>query len=170
VQRENKMNFESKDFSIDLVEHKDINNIVEVYNSNRDFLVNHLDSDKITYDWIFEELESMKKSGFCSCKVVEKSSGKLIGILDFKLGEETYLSLLMIHNDYKNKGYGKAIYQALEQYAKSAKSKCMRIDVVTSYDDTVLDFWVRNGFDKFKEIELKWTEKTLPAVMMKKSL
>ena len=164
------MIFESKDFYLDLVENKDINDIVEVYNSNRIFLVSHMDTCKVTYEWVLEELESMKKVGFNSCKIVEKNSGRIIGIIDYKIGEETYLSLLMIYSDYKNKGFGKSIYQAFEEYIKSEKSKCMRIDVVTNYDDTVIDFWVRNGFDKFKNIELNWTGKVLPAVIMKKSL
>jgi len=59
---------------------------------------------------MLEELESMKKANFYSCKIIEKSSGKIIGIIDFKIGEETYLSLLMLHNDYKNKGFGKLNY------------------------------------------------------------
>lgn len=164
------MIFKSKDFYIDLVENKDLNAIVEVYNSNKHFLVNHIGSDQVTYEWILAELESMKKAGFYSCKVAEKSSGKIIGLLDFKIDEETYLSLLMVHADYKNKGFGKLIYQALEEYARSAKSKYMRIDVVTDYDDAVLDFWIRNGFDKVKDVELNWTGKILPAVIMKKSL
>ena len=164
------MIFESKDFYLDLVEIKDLNDIVEVYNSNRNFLVSHMDTYKVTYEWVLEELESMKKVGFYSCKIVEKNSSRIIGIIDFKIGEETYLSLLMIHSDYKNKGFGKSIYQAFEEYIKSEKSKCMRIDVVTNYDDNVIDFWVRNGFDKFKNIELNWTGKVLPAVIMKKSL
>ncbi|OGO77318.1 MAG: GNAT family N-acetyltransferase [Clostridiales bacterium GWB2_37_7] len=164
------MIFDANELYIDFVESKDIDDIVEVYNSNRCFLENHLDAEKVTGDWIHEELEAMKKVDFYSCKVVEKSSGKLIGVIDFKIGEETYLSLLMIHNDYKNKGFGGFIYKALEDYAKSLKSKSMRIDVVTNYDDGVLDFWIGNGFVKIKEVELNWTGKILPAVIMKKGL
>jgi len=160
---------ESRDFFIDLVENRDLNDIVEVYNSNKKFLLNHTESDIVKYKWLIEELELMKKMNFCSCKVVEKSSGKIIGIIDFKIGEETYLSLLMIHNDYKNKGFGKLIYQALEAFVKSIKSRGIRIDVVTNYDDRVLNFWIRNGFNKFKNVELNWTGKVLPAVIMKKS-
>ncbi|MCB2359758.1 GNAT family N-acetyltransferase [Clostridium estertheticum] len=84
------------------------------------------------------------------------------------MGEETYLSLLMIHDNYKNKGGGKLIYQALEEYAKEVKSKCMRIDVLINYDNAVLKFWVKNGFDKIKDVELDWTGKILPAVIMEK--
>ncbi|MBU3143774.1 GNAT family N-acetyltransferase [Clostridium sp. CF012] len=164
------MIFQSKGFYIDLVQNKDLKDIVEVYNSNKYFLINHMDIDNVKYEWILEELESMKKANFYSCKVVEKSSDKIIGIVDFKIGEETYVSLLMIHNDYKNKGFGKLIYRALEEYVKSVKSKCMRVDVVIKYDDTVLNFWVENGFIIIEDIELNWTGKILPAVIMRKFL
>lgn len=60
----------------------------------------------------------MRKSEFCSCKVVEKPSGEIIGLIDFRIGEESYLSLLMIHNDYANRGFGKQIYKAFEEYVK----------------------------------------------------
>lgn len=161
---------QSKDFYIDLVENRDLNDIVEVYNSNKQFLLNHTESDMVEYKWVIEELELMKKINFCSCKVVEKSSGKIIGIIDFKIGEETYLSLLMIHNDYKDKGFGKLVYQAFEEYVKLVKSRVIRIDVVTNYDDRVLNFWFRNGFNRFKYVKLNWTGKVLPAIIMKKSL
>ncbi|MBU3183626.1 GNAT family N-acetyltransferase [Clostridium estertheticum] len=164
------MIFKLKDFCIDFVEDKDINAIVEVYNSNKYFLINHVGRDKVRYEWVLEELENMRKADFYSCKVVEKSSGKIMGIIDFKIGEETYLSLLMIYDNYKNKGLGKLIYHALEEYAKEVKSKCMRIDVVTNYDNAVLNFWIKNGFYKIKDVELEWTGKILPAVIMKKNI
>jgi GNAT superfamily N-acetyltransferase len=164
------MIFETEGFYIDLVENADINDVVEVYNSNRKFLQNHIGTDQVAKEWILDEIESMRKVDFYSCKIVEKSSGKLIGIIDFKIGGETYLSILMLHKDYKKKGLGALIYQALEEYAKSEKSKGMRIDVVTNYNDAVLDFWMKNGFEKIKEIELNWTGKILPAVVMKKNL
>jgi GNAT superfamily N-acetyltransferase len=164
------MIFETEGFYIDLVENADINDVVEVYNSNRKFLQNHIGTDQVAKEWILDEIESMRKVDFYSCKIVEKNSGKLIGIIDFKIGEETYLSILMLHKDYKKKGLGSLVYKGLEKYAKSEESNRMRIDVVIGYDDAVLDFWTRNGFVKFKNIELNWTGKILPAVIMKKNL
>jgi hypothetical protein len=164
------MFFEPKGFHVDLVENKDLNEVVEVYNSNKHFLVNHIDKEKITDEWILQELESMKEVGFYSCKIVEISSGKIFGVIDFKVGKETYLSLLMIHNYFKNKGFGELIFHAFEGYAKSLKSESIRIDVVTNYDNSVLGFWIKNGFTKFKDVELNWTGKILPAVTMKKRL
>jgi len=48
--------------------------IFEVYNSNKYFLVNHRGTDKIKYEWLLEEVKTMRKADFYSCKVVKKSS------------------------------------------------------------------------------------------------
>lgn len=164
------MFFETQNFYVDLVNNNDLNEVIEIYNSNEHFLVAHMDKERITKQWITEEIELMEEIGINSGKIVEKSSGKIIGVIDFKVGEESYLSLLMIHNDFRGKGFGKLIFQGFEEYVKSLKSKCIRIDVVTNYDHSVLDFWIKNGFIKFKDIELNWAGKRLPAVTMKKNL
>lgn len=164
------MLFGSEGFCVDLVEIKDVDGIASVYNSNKRFLASHMDKEKVSKEWILQELQSMKKVGFNSCKIIETNSGRVIGVMDFKISRETYLSLLMIHNDHRGKGLGKLIYRSFEEYAKAQGSKCVRIDVVTGYDDSVLDFWTKNGFAKIRDVELNWTGKTLPAITMKKNL
>jgi len=165
-----KMLFQTKDFYVDIIDNKDLNEIVEIYNSNKNFLLSHMNMENITGQWVIEEIESMKKAGFYSCKIVDIPLGKMIGIIDFKIGKETYLSLLVIHKDLKCRGYGKLILHAFEEYAKTLKSQYIRIDVVTNYDSSVLDFWIKNKFIKFEEVELNWVGKILPAVSMKKYL
>lgn len=164
------MIFETKDFHVDLVEKDDLKDIVEVYNSNIDFLKSHLGVDKVTYKWLDNELEIMKQDDFHSYKIIKKDTNEVVGFIDFKIDNETYLSLLILHKNYKNKGIGKLIYKALEEYVKSLKSDCIRIDVVTNYDNNVIDFWSKNGFKKIKKIELNWGDKILPAIIMKKKL
>ncbi|MEJ8553171.1 GNAT family N-acetyltransferase [Tepidibacter sp. Z1-5] len=164
------MLFKSNGFRVDLVEDKDLNEIIQVYNSNEKFLINHMDKEKITTEWMVEELKSMKEMGFLCCKIVDIDSEKIVGVVDFKLDKETYLSLLMIHNNYKNRGLGSLIYKDLEKYILSLESSCIRIDVVTGYDDSVTEFWHKNGFVDFEDIQLNWTGKLLPAVLMKKNL
>lgn len=164
------MIFQMKDYIIDLALEKDLEKILDIYNSNVQFLLNHMDRDMVTIDWLHKEFKEIKNSGFNSFKVVEKDTNRIIGIIDYRTGEETYLSLLMIHNDYKNLGIGKIIFQAFEIYCKTMKSSSIRIDVVNGYDSLVYDFWVKNGFARFEEIELNWTGKVLPAVIMKKNL
>ncbi len=164
------MIFEADAFYIDVVEATDLNAVLEVYHSNKDFLLHHMGRDTVTYEWLQNEYNAMKTSDFCPCKVVEKGSGSIIGIADFRIGCETYLSLLMLHSDYQHRGLGKHFYQAIEEYARSHSGACIRIDVATDYDNSVFQFWSSRGFSKVQYVTLNWTGKRFPAVMMKKIL
>lgn len=112
----------------------------------------------------------MKNEGFYSCKIVQKNSNEIVGIIDFKVDKETYLSLLMINSNLKGQGIGIKVYELFEMYIKSSNSTSLRIDVVTNYDKRVLDFWIKNGFKSIENITLNWNKKLLPAVVMKKNL
>lgn len=164
------MIFKTKDFYVDLVEKEDLEDIVEVYNSNTIFLKSHLEIDKVTSKRLYNELEIMKQDDFHSYKIIKKDTNEIVGFIDFKIDNETYLSLLMLHNKYKNKDIGKSIYKILEKYVKSLKSYYIRIDVVTNYDNNVINFWRKNGFNSIKDIKLNWGDKILSAVIMKKKL
>lgn len=164
------MVFESEDLYIDSIKQSDICAVVQLYNSNTYFLKNHMHTDEVTPQWVTNELGSMKNLGFSSCKALEKDTQKLVGIIDFKIDVESYLSLLMIHSDYANRGLGKQIYKTFEAYVKSKGSKRIRLDVVTGYSDKVLNFWIGNGFHKSDDISLNWNGVILPAVTMIKIL
>ena len=164
------MIFETDNLILTTIEEKDIEDVIEIYNSNTEFLQKHMGRNEITIEWLKEELEEMKRVGFNSFIIIEKTARKTIGILDIRIAEESYLSLLMIHNDYKDKGYGKEIYTKLEEYIKTLTSKTIRIDVVTDYNKKVENFWERNGFKKVGNVELNWSDKRLPAVIMRKIL
>lgn len=164
------MFFETEKFKVELAHVEDAYEIAEVYNSNKKFLINHIGKDKIDGNWVIEELEDMRKIDFNSCKIIEKESNEVAGVLDFKIEKETYLSILILKSDYKNKGIGKLLYGACEKYAKFLGSEIVRIDVVTNYDANVFKFWSSNGFIKFKDVRLSWGGKELPAVIMKKEI
>jgi protein subunit release factor A len=162
--------FEFNDFYINLIESKDLNDIVRVYNSNKIFLKSHIGKESITTKWVCDELKTMKNEGFYSCKIVQKNSNEIVGLIDFKVDKETYLSLLMINSNLKGQGIGIKVYELFEMYIKSSDSTSLRIDVVTNYDKHVIDFWIKNGFKSIENITLNWNEKVLPAVVMKKDL
>lgn len=164
------MYFETKRLYVDSVEKDKLVDILEIYNSNTNFLEVHMSKKSVDVNWIKEEIKTTEESGFHSCKIVLKETEKVIGIIDFSLKKECYLSLIMIHNNYKKMGYGKEIYLGFEKLIKSKKCKSIRIDVVTNYDNNVLEFWRLNGFDVIDNIELNWTGKVLPAVVMKKEI
>lgn len=162
--------FQTDEFYIDAVVPEDRHTVLSVYASNKEFLLHHTGNAHVTDTWLQHELESMKAAGFYSCKIVEKRSGNVIGIADFQTGDETYLSLLMLHGAYQNKGLGKRVYRAIEEYAKLCGSAWIRIDVVTGYDNSALRFWQSQGFIKIQDIALHWAGRNLPAAMMKKKL
>ena len=164
------MLFESEYVYIDEVQTTDVQDTVSLYNSNKDFTHHHMGTDHVTPDWVLNEWESMKQSGFLSCKAVGKKSGNIIGIIDFKVEEETYLSQLMIHGEAQNQGIGRGIYDAFEEYVTAEHSKSIRLDVVTKYSNNVVKFWSKRGFVKNRDIELNWSGVTLPAIVMKKEL
>jgi GNAT superfamily N-acetyltransferase len=148
----------------------DLPAITAIYNSNREFLRAHLGAERLSEDWVWNEYEVTRELGFCCCKIVCSASGLTIGFLEFKLSEETYLSLLMLHKDYQNSGVGKEVLQAFEAYAKRQNSKRVRIDAVSRYSEAVTRFWRNNGYLPEKDITLYWNEKELKAVKMVKTL
>ncbi|MDS0526754.1 GNAT family N-acetyltransferase [Clostridium sp. SHJSY1] len=164
------MLFKTKEFYIDKAKEEDFHDIIDIYNSNKNFLLIHMDKENITKSWLTNEFKQMENVGFYSCKIVDIDSNKIIGLMDFKIEEETYLSLMMIHGNLKNKGMGKKVFQSFEEYVLSKESKKIKIDVVINYSKDVLTFWRNNGFVKVKEVELNWTGKVLPAITMMKIL
>lgn len=164
------MLFETDNTYVSLAATDDIDNIVEIYNSNPGFLMTHLGREKVNAKWVEDEMNTMKEIGFMSSKVVLKNGNQAIGVLDFLVNEESYLSLLMLHSGNRYIGLGSEIYKGFEHFAKVHKSKRIRIDVVTSYDKNVLNFWISKGFNIIKQVELNWSGKNLPAVKMKKNI
>lgn len=164
------MLFETDNTYVSLAATDDIDNIVEIYNSNPGFLRTHLGREKVNAKWVEDEMNTMKEIGFMSSKVVLKNGNQAIGVLDFLVNEESYLSLLMVHSDNRYIGLGSEVYKGFEQFAKVHKSDRIRIDVVTSYNKNVLNFWVSKGFSIMEQVELNWSGTNLPAVKMKKNI
>lgn len=153
-----------------LIDSKDLNDITRIYNSNKVFLKSHIGKEIVTTKWVSDELNIMKNEGFYSYKVIQKESNEIVGLIDFKLGKETYLSLLMIDNNLRGQGIGMKVYKLFEIYSKYYNSESLRIDVVKNYDKYVINFWIKNGFKMIENITLNWNEKVLPAVVMKKGI
>lgn len=88
-------------YIIDEIDLNAINRILDIYNSNKSFLCNHLGVSSVSKEFILNEIEEMKKIGFNS-SIIKDHTGEVIGLCDFKISHEVYLSLLMI--DYRLKG------------------------------------------------------------------
>ncbi len=160
----------SDTFYMEPVRQEDLDAVLAVYQSNKAFLMHHMGREFVTRAWLESELAAMAAAGFYSCKIAEHGALDITGIADFKIAEETYLSLLMLHGDRQGLGLGKQIYQAIEDYAKQHRSTSIRIDVVTGYEKDVFRFWRSRGFSDVQEVTLNWAGKSLRAMAMKKAL
>lgn len=83
------MLFDVDGFYVDLVEYKDLDEIVDVYNSNKNFLMVHLDAYKVEHEWLINDIKDMKEAGFYSCKIIEgpstaRNAIKLLKTMNFK--------------------------------------------------------------------------------------
>ena len=152
------------------VNESDIIHIAKIYNSNQNFLRKHIGVERISEDWVLNEIHEMRENGFLCCMIIDKNSALPVGFLEFKISEETYLSLIMINSDNKKNGIGKEIIQYFSEYVKHQNSSRIRIDVVADYDESVLKFWINNGFIPEKENVLSWCGKKLHAIKMVKDL
>lgn len=168
---ETEVHIHTENYDIVLADKHDVDEIAGIYNSNPAFLQSHMSRKSVTAEWVGNELAEMKEMGFASCKAVDSLSGRIVGIIDIKWDRaEVYLSLLMLHNDYRGKGFGADIYWQVEQHALSQGCQSIRIDVVMKDNDATLEFWKRLDFVPAETLELNWTGTPLPAVCMRKKL
>lgn len=161
------MLFETNEYYVDYVDiQKDLKELKDIYNSNIEFLINHINRSEIDDIWLINEITKMNNSNFKCCKIFSKNKNHIIGLVDFRKDKTCYLSLLMLHKNYKSKGLGKKIYNSIETYLKFQNCSCIRIDVVYNYNKNIMKFWTNRGFKKVKNVELNWAEKKLSAICM----
>lgn len=156
-------------YIIDMIIENDIAKILDIYNSNKSFLKNHMGITAVSKDFIVDEIEEMKSIGFSSL-VIKNNEGNIVGICDFKMEDEVYLSLLMIDAKLKGNGLGSIIYNQLEKIFKSKNASRIRIDVVYDYEENVLGFWEKQGFVPCEKIQLEWNGYKSKAVKMYKTI
>ncbi len=151
---------------IDYIRKEDIEDIVEIYNSNTKFLEEHLGKEKVDKEFIINEIKEMKSMKFNTFKII--NDDLIVGICDIKFEKEAYLSLLMLDNKFRGNGFGKEAFYKIEKMVKDYGCRSIRIDVVYGYDKYVTNFWINNGFTIKELIQLQWKEKNLDAYIMKK--
>lgn len=152
------------------VHKKDIKAIVEIYNSNDQFLFYHLGVKSVDETFMIQEISTMKKLGFRPSVIVNQQNSKIQGILDYKLEQEVYLSLIMLAKNLQGNGTGSSLYSCFESKMIQDKRDSIRIDVVNDYQKNLVAFWKKHGFKEVEEIVLSWGNKKSKAVVMRKYL
>lgn len=156
-------------YKFDMITRNDVDKILDIYNSNTNFLENHMGITTVSKEFIVDEIEEMKNIGFNSLAIRNKE-GNIVGVCDFKMADEVYLSLLMIDATQKRNGLGSKIYNQLEQIFKAKDVNSVRIDVVYDYEDNVVGFWEKQGFIHCEKIQLEWNGCKSNAIKMCKTI
>lgn len=149
---------------------QDVQRITEIYNSNTEFLLHHLGRERVDRHFIAREMEEMRRVGFLSCVLVERESGRCVGVLDYRSGACVYLSLLMLDAALRGKGFGTACYGCLEETVRRQGVSSVRIDVVEGYPGSAAPFWEKRGFVRTGSAKLAWDGCSAEAAVMVKQL
>lgn len=149
---------------------QDMQRITEIYNSNTEFLLHHLGRERVDRHFIAREMEEMRRVGFLSYVLVERESGRCVGVLDYRPGACVYLSLLMLDAALRGKGFGTACYGCLEETVRRQGASSVRIDVVEGYPGSAAPFWEKQGFVRTGRAKLAWDGCSAEAAVMLKQL
>lgn len=106
-------------FTIRKASADDMEDILQIYNSNPDFLKHHLARNRVDSAFMAEEMASMKEAGFCSCILSDVITGRTIGVLDYKEGPVVYLSLFMLDAFVQGHGIGTRFWRFFEKRWKA---------------------------------------------------
>jgi GNAT superfamily N-acetyltransferase len=143
---------------------------LDIYNSNKDFLIHHLGIDGIDKVFMENEIKEMKEHGFSSNLVF--CNDRVVGLIDYGIQDSgyVYLSLLMLDKTDQKKGIGSQIYKYFEEKMMADGGKIIRIDVVDDYSPNVIPFWEQMGFVGQKRDSLTWGDKTSSVQVMTKNI
>lgn len=135
-------------FTIGTVKKNDYPVILKIYEQSRDFLslgpISNASMEMVLKDIKHSKEEKGKYCGIWDLK------GNLMGIVDFVPlladGESSFLSLIIISVDYRDKGLGSKVVQALEQYLKTRYSVKRILSAVQTTNRKAICFWKKCGY------------------------
>lgn len=147
----------------------DIGRIVEVYNSNEEFLINHVGATAVDENFVRDNVNLMHSAGFFTDVIVDLETGELVGVAEYKPDDTVYLTLFMIDSKYKG-GTGSQAYVAFEEKMAGQGSHSIRLDVVDKYVGNPVGFWEKCGFKITKRTVMSWGNKKRDALVMMKNI
>lgn len=152
------------------IQEKDYKRVMDIYNSNHRFLINHLGMTSVEETFVVQEITTMLRMKFQSRAIVNRADTMIQGIIEFKPEQEVYLSLFMLDAKLQGKGLGRYIYSEFEKEMIRENRLSIRIDVVDDYTENLIPFWKSLGFTEEERVVLYWGNKKSNAVVMRKKL
>lgn len=95
-----------------------------------------------------------------------EDEGKMVGFCQFAIGEENTIYQVNVDPDCLGKGYGKRLYQFMEEKYREAETK--RVDLWSTIN--AVEFYKKMGFVIVKKIKTKVVELEMDEYLMEKSL
>lgn len=160
----------TENIKIRKIEKSELELALNIYNSNKEFLIHHLGKECVDEEFLINEIDEMLAHGFTSNIV--SIEDEPVGIIDYLLNDEgyVYLSLLMLARENQKKVLGKKVYSSFENMVRNYGANTIRIDVVDDYENNVIPFWKKMGFETKRHDELTWGDKKSKVSVMKKDL
>lgn len=147
---------------------EDIGIITAIYNSNPEFLLDHLGVSRVREKFLREEMLEMQRQGFTT-QLFTTESGQAVGLADYRPDQTAYLSLLMLDASIQGQGWGRRCYALLEQELLAQGCAQVRLDAAQG-PHSPAPFWEKLGFTPGKTIRLTWGGHTFPATVMHKDI
>lgn len=152
------------------VEETNIDYVFQVYKECEDFLSLGPDS-RASLEMVYKDIEYSKESkGIFN--LIKNENGLIIGIIDYvpnksgENGDYCYIALIMIKSQYRNKGYGKRVLEAIEESVQRQFGINRFWASVQINNEKGISFWQDQGYTICSEPELQ--PDTTIVVQMKK--
>lgn len=142
---------ENNNLIIRPIQAEDLEQVLEIYRQCEDFLALG-PVPTASPEMVQADLRLSEGEGGCYCVILDRSSGKMLGVTDFVLGgwqgspRAAYLSLLMIAAPYRSKGMGAEIVAMLESLiAQNGQIEAIHAGVQVNNPGGIR-FWQRMGY------------------------
>lgn len=147
---------------------EDIGIITAIYNSNPEFLLDHLGVSRVTENFLCDEMLEMQRQGFTT-RLFTTETGQAVGLADYRPDQTAYLSLLMLNASIQGQGWGRRCYELLEQQLLAQGCAQVRLDAAQG-PHSPAPFWEKLGFIPGETICLTWGGHSFPATVMHKDI
>ncbi len=136
---------QTNEFILRTVEKIDFPAILRVYKQSEDFLLLG-PKPKASMKMVLNDIKHSKEEKGKYCGIWDLK-GSLLGIVDFvpllEDKESSFLSLIMISADYRDKGLGSKVIKVLEQYLTMKYSIKRILSAVQTNNEKAIRFWRR---------------------------
>ena len=139
--------FRAGECTVRLLEERDLAVVLDIYIHSEDFLsLNHL--PKASPEMVAADVAHSKESGGVYC-IIQDDLGHLVGVLDLipeQAQGTAYIQLLMISDQFRNRGHGRCVVEGLERYLKATYGTTVIVSGVQTTNTAAQRFWRRCGF------------------------